>query len=194
MAVFPVFLKLEHRRVLLVGGGTVAASKLGPLLEAGAHVTVVAPAAHDDIAAAPVSLRRRPFEPGDLDGSCYVVAAAPRDVNAAVARAAAARGLIVNAVDDVEHCSAYLGGVVRRGGLTIAISTDGEAPALAGLVREALDALLRADLDRWMACAQETRRRWLADKIPMTERRPLLLEALVRLYDRATPAASPEAR
>lgn len=194
MAVFPVFLKLEGRRVLLVGGGTVAGSKLDPLLEAGARVTVVAPAVRDEIAAAPITLHRRGFSPEDLDGICYVVAAAPRDVNATVAREAAARGLLVNAVDDVEHCSAYLGGVVRRGGVTIAISTDGQAPALAGLVREALDALLPGDLDQWMTCAQAARRRWLAEKVPITERRPLLLDALVRLYEGRDVTAPAEAR
>ena len=80
-----------------------------------------------------------------------MVAAAPPEVNREVAAAAHARGIFVNAVDDVESASAYAGAVVRRAGVTIAISTDGEAPALAGLVREALEALLPDDLDRWMA-------------------------------------------
>jgi uroporphyrin-III C-methyltransferase/precorrin-2 dehydrogenase/sirohydrochlorin ferrochelatase len=182
MPVFPVFLKLEGRRVVMVGGGRVAASKLDALLEAQANVTVIAPSVVDQIAAAPVEIVRRPFEPADLDGACYVVAAAPREVNAEVAAAAQARSLFVNAVDDVEHANVYLGGVVRRAGVTVAISTDGEAPALAGLIREALDALLPEDLDRWMACAREERQKWLADGVPMEQRRPLLLEALVDLY------------
>jgi precorrin-2 dehydrogenase len=66
--------------------------------------------------------------------------------------------------------------------VTIAISTDGEAPALAGLAREALELLLPDDLDRWMECAREARRDWLERKVPMAERRPLLLEALNALY------------
>jgi siroheme synthase (precorrin-2 oxidase/ferrochelatase) len=67
--------------------------------------------------------------------------------------------------------------------VTIALSTDGEAPALAGLMREALDVLLPEELDRWMQCAREARRDWLARKVPMAERRPLLLEALNELYE-----------
>ncbi len=74
------------------------------------------------------------------------------------------------------------GAVVRRAGVTIAISTDGDAPALAGLVREALEALLPDDLDGWMDCARAARREWLERKVPMAERRPLLLDALNALY------------
>jgi uroporphyrin-III C-methyltransferase/precorrin-2 dehydrogenase/sirohydrochlorin ferrochelatase len=131
-----------------------------------------------------VNIRRRPFVEADLDGISLVVAAAPPEVNREVSAAAHARGLFVNAVDDMANASAYLGGVVRRAGVTVAISTDGEAPALAGLLREALDEILPADLDAWMACAREARRDWLSRQVPMPERRPLLLEALVGLYER----------
>jgi siroheme synthase-like protein len=179
---FPTFLKLQGRRVLLVGGGPVAAGKLRGLLEAGADVWVVAPTILSEIAGAPVDTALREFRPSDLDGVFFVVAAAPPDVNREVAAAAHARGIFVNAVDDVENASAYAGAVVRRAGVTIAISTDGEAPALAGLAREALELLLPDDLDRWMDCAREARRDWLERKVPMAERRPLLLDALNALY------------
>lgn len=181
---FPVFLNLTGRRVLLVGAGGVAAGKLPPLLDAGADVTVVAPVIAPVIAAARITAARRPFEPRDLDGVWYVVAAAPRDVNAEVAHEAALRGIFVNAVDDVENASAYAGAVLRRGGVTIALSTDGEAPALAGLLREGLEAVLPDDLDAWMTCARDVRRSWLASGVPMDQRRPLLLEALLNLYER----------
>ena len=180
---FPTFLKLQGRRVLLVGGGPVAAGKLRGLIDAGAEVTVVAPEIAPEIAAAPVTAVQRPFQASDVESVFYVVAAAPPAVNREVAAAAHARGIFVNAVDDIESASAYAGAVVRRAGVTIAISTDGEAPALAGLVREALEALLPEELDRWMECARETRREWLEQKVPMSERRPLLLEALNRLYE-----------
>ena len=184
MSVFPVFLKLEGRRVVVVGGGPVAAGKLRSLLEAEAAVTVVAPDIVDAIASAPVEIVRRAFRPDDLDGAWYVVAAAPPDVNRAVAAAAHERGIFVNAVDDLENASAYAGAVLRRAGITIALSTDGEAPALAGLLREALETVLPEDLELWMTCARDARKRWLAEGVPMSERRPLLLEALLSLYDR----------
>jgi siroheme synthase-like protein len=190
MAVFPVFLKLAGRRVLVVGGGPVASSKLRALLDAEAAVTVIAPEILDAIADAPVQILRREFRPEDLDGMWYVVAAAPPEVNRAVSAAAHARGIFVNAVDDLENASAYAGAVLNRGGVTIALSTDGEAPALAGLLREALEAVLPEDLEDWMTCAREARRRWLADGVPMAERRPLLLEALQQLYASRTSAGA----
>ena len=188
MSVFPVFLKLGGRRVVVVGGGPVAAGKLRGLVDAGASVTVVSPRVVDAIAAAPVEIIQRAFVPEDLDGAWYVVAAAPPDVNREVSRAAHARGIFVNAVDDIENASAYAGAVLRRAGVTIAISTDGEAPALAGLMREALEAVLPDDLDAWMTCARDARRRWLEERVPMPERRPLLLAALDALYQKP-PAA-----
>ena len=184
MPVFPILLKLAGRRVLVVGGGPVAASKLRGLLDAEATVVVVAPDVVPEIASAPVEILRRLFVPEDLEGISFVVAAAPPDVNREVAAAAHPRGLFVNAVDDMESATAYMGAIVRRAGVTMALSTDGEAPALAGLMREALEALLPDDLDAWVTSARDARRDWLARGVPMAERRPLLLEALVALYER----------
>ena len=181
---FPVFLKLADRPVVVIGGGTMATSKLRGLLDAGARVTVVAPAVTSEIETSGVSIQRRPFEPSDLDSAWLVVAAASTDVNRAVAAAAEQRHLFVNAVDDPPNASAYLGGVVRRGGITVAISTDGHAPALAGLIRQALEALLPVpEVERWMETARVERTAWMRDGVPMERRRPLLLQALAGLYE-----------
>jgi uroporphyrin-III C-methyltransferase/precorrin-2 dehydrogenase/sirohydrochlorin ferrochelatase len=100
-----------------------------------------------------------------------------------VVAAAESRRVFVNAVDDPAHATAYAGGVVRRGGVTIAISTDGRAPAMAGLLREALDAWLPGELDAWMDAADEARRHWKEQRVPMAARRPQLLAVLNALYD-----------
>ena len=183
MTLYPVFLKLRGRRVLLVGGGTVAAAKLEGLLAAGAQITVVAPDVSPAVERDGVTLHRRAFRPDDLDGVWWVVAAAPPDVNRQVQAAAEARQLFVNAVDDPVHATAYLGSIVRRDDVTVAISTGGRAPALAALLREALDAWLPHDIDTWMAAADEARRQWKERGVPMDRRRPLLLETLNRLYE-----------
>ena len=115
-ALFPAFLRLTGKRVLVVGAGPVAASKLKALIDAEADITVVAPVVHADIEAEAVTIHRRPFEVGDLDGVWYVVAAAPPEVNRAVSAAAAARHLFVNAVDDPPNASVYLGAIVKRDG------------------------------------------------------------------------------
>lgn len=183
MQLYPAFLKLDGRRVVVVGGGNVAASKLRALLDAGADVTVIAPEMTADVDAAAVARIRREFAPADLDGAWLVVAAATPAVNRGVAAAAAERRVFVNAVDDPSNASVYLGGVVRRAGVTLAVSTDGRAPALAGLLREGLDAMLPdADLERWMDEAARLRPQWRARGVPMAARRPALLDALVRLY------------
>lgn len=181
---FPVFLKLEGRKVVLVGGGEVARAKLAALLRAGARVTVVAPEALSEIASSGVTFLPRQFVPSDLDGAWLVIAAAPAEVNRRVAAAAEERGVFVNAVDDPDHASAYTGGVFRRDGLTIAVSTGGQAPALAGLFREALEAVVpgEAEIAAWLATARELRRQQRAGAVPVAQRRPLLLEALNRLY------------
>jgi uroporphyrin-III C-methyltransferase / precorrin-2 dehydrogenase / sirohydrochlorin ferrochelatase len=167
MELLPLFLKLAGLRVVLVGAGPVAAGKLDALVRAGADVRMVAPDR---------------FQPEDLDGAWLVVSAASGAINRQVAEAAAARRIFVNAVDDPPNASAYLGGVVRRPGVTIAISTSGEAPALAGVLREGIDALLPEDLDRWTACARDLRQAWRADGVPMEQRRPQLIDALKALY------------
>ena len=186
MQLFPAFLKLEGRRTVVVGGSAVAASKVRALLDASADVVVVAPEVSANIKRAGVSVVQRAFEPADLDDAWLVVAAATPDVNRQVARAAENRRVFVNAVDDPPNASLYLGGVVRRAGVTVAISTDGHAPALAGLLREGLDAVLPTDhLERWMQEATRLRGVWRSEGVPMAERRPQLLNSLVRLYDRS---------
>jgi siroheme synthase-like protein len=177
--VYPVFLRLEGERVLVVGGGPVAAGKLDGLLAAGARPTVVAPdvvaACHRD----GVDVVERAFVDSDLDGVRFVVAAATPEVNRAVAVAATARNLFVNAVDDTASASAYLGGVIRRGDVTVAISTGGSAPALAGLLREALDAALPEELDAWLEVARAYRANWKRNSTPIALRRAHLLDALI---------------
>ena len=183
MDLFPAFIKLAGRRVVVIGGGPVAASKLEALLNAGADITVVAPELVPKIRSSSVTILERGFQLSDLDGAWLVVAAATPDVNSVVAQAAETQHIFVNAVDDPPNASMYLGGVVRRAGVTFAISTDGRAPALAGLFREALDSLLPTrDLEQWMAEAAQLRRHWQKNAVPMQNRRPELLESLIRLY------------
>src|SRR4029077_15869187 len=93
--------------------------------------------------------------------------------------------VFVNAVDDPANATAFLSGVIRREGVTLAISTSGEAPRLTALLRQGIDELLpRRDLANWVRTAREQRRQWKADGVPMDDRRPLLLRALNELYSR----------
>jgi siroheme synthase-like protein len=179
---FPLFLKLSGRTVVVVGGGRVAGSKLDALLRSGARVTVVSPEVRPEIQRPGVTVVRRGFEASDLDTAWLAVAAATPEVNRRVAAAARWRRIFVNAVDDPLNASSYTGGVLRRGKVTVAISTDGEAPALAALLREAIDEVMPAEIDRWLDVAKRKKRRWRRQRVAMPLRRPLLLQALNRLY------------
>ena len=180
----PLFLNLTGRAVLLVGGGRVATAKLQQLLAAGACVRVVAPEISEEILATTpqVECALRPFVPSDLDGVWLVVAAATPPVNREVAAVAETERVFVNAVDDPANASAFLSGVVRRDGVTLAISTSGDAPALTALLREAFDALLPRDLGQWVSQARAERVVWRREGVPMEARKPRLLMALNDLY------------
>ena len=145
-ACIPRFLKLTGRRVVLVGGGRVAAAKLEGLL-ARARTSPSSRRRFDRARAARRDDRARRFEDAISTGPGGSVAAHRRGEPAGAGRAERRRRVFVNAVDDPRTPRPMLGGVVRRAGVTVAISTDGRAPALAGLLREALDAWLPADLD-----------------------------------------------
>jgi siroheme synthase-like protein len=150
MALFPLFVELEGRRCVVLGGGAVAERKVQGLLDAGAVVTVVSPALSPALAtlaaAGGIAHVARPYAGGDLAGAALAFAATDDGaVNADVAREARARGVWVNAADDPAHCDAILPAVVRRGAVTVAVSTGGASPALARAVRERIeDALPQA--------------------------------------------------
>jgi precorrin-2 dehydrogenase/sirohydrochlorin ferrochelatase len=141
---YPVFLRLDRVAVLVVGAGPVAARKVAGLAAAGAAVRVVAPEISADLDRAQVDeIHERPYEPGDLDGVRLVVTATGRpDIDAAVAADATAAGIWVNAADQPADCTFILPAVARNGPLTIAVSTDGESPALARRLRDRAAELL----------------------------------------------------
>jgi uroporphyrin-III C-methyltransferase/precorrin-2 dehydrogenase/sirohydrochlorin ferrochelatase len=182
---YPLFLNLHDRLVVVVGAGAVAAGKIEKLLEAGAQVTVVAPDAVDAVRRAATEGRARwqarNFEPGDLDHAWLVVAATGRrDVDAAVALAAAERRIFVNAVDDPQSATAYAAGVIRRGDVTVAISSGGRAPALTRILRTLFSDLLpeTAEVEEWLRIADRLRREWRGGGTPMSQRWRRLLQTL----------------
>jgi uroporphyrin-III C-methyltransferase/precorrin-2 dehydrogenase/sirohydrochlorin ferrochelatase len=140
----PIFVKLQGLRVVVVGGGGVAERKVRALLEAGASVTVVSPQVSAQIEAwsqdGRLRVERRPYEAGDLAGARLAYAAtSDAAVNAAVRAEASGRGVWLNVVDVPDSCDFITPAVVRRGHLTIAVSTDGTAPGLARSIRQKLE-------------------------------------------------------
>lgn len=152
-----MFLKLQNRPVTIIGGGTIAEGKIPALLEAGAHVRVIAPQITPRIAewvrAEKIDWWAREFEPGDLKNTYIVIAATSAcGVNAAVFREADERGILCNAVDDNENCHFYYGAIAQRGDLQIAVSTNGKSPALAQRIRKELEEIYGEEYAFWLEC------------------------------------------
>ncbi len=140
MTFYPVFLNLRGRRAVVIGGGAVAEQKVLGLLGAGAHVTVVSPETTrrlaDLAAAGGIELRRRPYRSGDLAGAWLAIAGTDDcGANARVWAEAEREGVLLNAVDDLDHCSFIAPAIHREGDITVAISTSGKSPALAARLR-----------------------------------------------------------
>jgi siroheme synthase-like protein len=163
MSLFPLFVELAGRRCLVLGGGDVATRKVDGLLAAGAAVTVISPAVTPALAvlAAKRHLEHvaRGYAPGDLDGFALAFAATDDGaINAAVAAEGRRLGVWVNAADDPAHCDFILPSVLRRGALTVAVSTGGASPALARVVREEIEACVPAGYAALADVAGDVRR------------------------------------
>lgn len=140
MRTYPVELCLEGRRVVVIGGGSVAARKVHGLLAAGAAVTVVSPKFGPELSGLTgIERQEQPYTPGALDGAAAVFACTDDPAtNARVAADALAAGLLCNVVDNREQSSFLVPAVLRQGDLTIAVGTGGASPLLAAAVRDEL--------------------------------------------------------
>jgi precorrin-2 dehydrogenase/sirohydrochlorin ferrochelatase len=184
MSLFPIFLKLAARPCVVVGAGNIAESKIESLLQAEAHVTVIAPEALPRVRewaeAGQLTWHRREYQHGDVAGAFLVVAGtATAAVNRAVFAEASASNILVNAVDDPPFCDYYFPSVVRRGELQIAISTAGESPALAQRLRKEINAALPLDTGEWLMELGRLRREVTAVE-PVGETRKGLLHQLAQ--------------
>ena len=185
MSLFPLFLKLEGRPCLVVGAGNVAQSKIRSLLDSGAKVRVIAPQANTAVEewarAGVITWEARSFEAADLEGTFLVIAATSSSaVNGTIFREAQQRNILCNAVDDPEHCDFYYGAIVRRGQLQVAISTEGQSPALAQRIRRELEAQLGPEYAGWVEELGKVREQVFATDIEPESRRQLLHELASR--------------
>ncbi len=179
---FPVFLKLEGRKVLVVGAGNVGEQKISGLLSTGAFIRVVAPQATELVRQWAVEGRirfdQRGYAASDLDDMALViVATAVTELNRQVYSDAQQRGILCNIVDVPEQCDFYYPAVVRRGDLQIAISTSGQSPSLAQRIREQIEQQFGPAYAGWVKELGEVRRRVLGSSLH-PERKRYLLQSL----------------
>lgn len=160
---YPVNLLVEGRRVLVVGGGTVALEKVRGLLAAGAVVHVVSPEIVAELAELPVTIEQRRYERGDVEGFRLAVACTDDPAaNQAVHDDAEALGIWVNAADDPERCSYTLPARLDRGRLLVTVSTSGRSPALTSWLRDQLAEIVGPEHEQLLDLLAEHRAGLLA--------------------------------
>ncbi len=144
MSMYPLFVKLDNERVVVVGAGKVATRKIATLLCYSSQVCVVAPEATDEVCQwakkSEIEYYERCFEESDLDNALLVIAAtSDTNVNTAIYKAAKARSMLVNIVDVPHLCNCFIPSIMQRGKLQIAVSTSGASPTLAKQIRQKLE-------------------------------------------------------
>jgi siroheme synthase-like protein len=141
MGSYPIILEMGGRTAVVVGGGKIAEDKVNKLLPAEAKIRVISPEIGPGLQRLADDGRlewvRRGYEDGDLEGAFIAIAATDsHELNGRVFVEAEARGIPINAVDDVEHCTFIAPAVFRNGSLIVAITTEGKAPTLAVRIRD----------------------------------------------------------
>jgi siroheme synthase-like protein len=182
-AYYPIYLQLQDQACVVIGGGKVAEGKVESLLAAGAAVTLISPdlSPHlqELVDGHAITHLARCYRPGDLTGAFVVISATDQaDVNHQVWEEASAHGQLVNVVDDTPHCNFIAPAIVRKGDLTIAISTGGKAPALAVRFREHLQRGIGPEYERFLELAGQLREP-LAQHVPDFQTRKALWYDLV---------------
>jgi precorrin-2 dehydrogenase/sirohydrochlorin ferrochelatase len=175
---YPIFAVIENKPCLVVGGGAVGERKVHDLVAAGARVTVVSPALTPELAALADrgAIRYLPadFTEAQVEGMALVMAATDDpEVNARVSAAAQARAIWVNVADEPEYCTFIVPAQVRRGDLTLAISTGGASPALARQLREELQQHFGPEYGPYLDLLQRVRTRVLAERRAHPDNGPL---------------------
>ena len=211
---YPVFININGRRCVVIGGGNVGEDKVQRLLDCEADVTVISPQVNDGVrklvAGGKITWLQRQYRPGDLEGAFIAIASTDdNSVNRQIAQEAEQRNILLNVVDVTQLCTFIAPSVARRGEVTIASSTGGASPALARTFREKLVAsriLEYADLapllsearselkrrkitvhpDHWQACITED----LLDMVQAGNNEEAAETLMSRLLDGATAVLS----
>lgn len=179
---YPAFLDIAGKRCVVIGGGSVAERKCPPLIRAGARVTVISPKLTQGLEA----LKRkglithvgRHYRKGDMKSAFVAIAATDsREMNLKVVADAALHKTLLNVVDNPPLCNFIVPSVLRRGPLTIAISTSGVSPAMARTIRKNLEELYSPELSKYLRLLNTIRTKAIQD-IPDKRKRSALLKGL----------------
>ncbi len=176
--IFPVSMKVADKRILIVGGGIEALNKARLAVKTSAEVVVVAPAFTADFSSLGVTVLERRFEAADLEGAALVFVADEGEDTGPAIDAAKEAGVPLNVVDKPELCDFYTPAIVDRAPVSVAISSEGDAPVLARLIRAQIEALLHPEVGSQARLAGELRER-VTRLLPDGTARRRFYEALV---------------
>lgn len=178
MGYFPFFIDLSEKEGLIVGGGTVALRKIQKLLPFGPRLTVAAPFFQKEIEEIKgISLLKRPFSENMVDGKYFVVAATDdKEMNHRISRLCKERNILINAVDDKEACTFIFPSLVRRGKLTVGISTEGASPSAAVHIKDHLNRWIPETFDEILDFLEKSRPQVLQEITSEKERAKLFSE------------------
>jgi len=176
---YPAFLNLKGKKVVVIGGGKVAERKIFALLKAGAHVTVISPKITKRIEREKRKRRvrhiSRKYKRGDQKNAVLVIAATDsQDINQQASREAPC---LVNVVDSPAHCNFIVPSVIKRGPLTIAVSTSGISPALSSSIRSELEELYGPEFAQYLELLEKIRRKVMRE-IPYKKERAEFLKSI----------------
>jgi len=188
MVCFPLFIDLNDKTVLVVGGGPVAARKARVLLDYGPRVLVCAPRFVPELEQlSGAELLRQPFVPDLLEGVSLAIAATDdRVLNRTVAQLCRKRAIPVNVADSREESTFLFPAVVRRGRLSVGISTGGASPAAAAHVRRTLEEQLPESLEPILDWLEDQRKKG-KDTLPPSRRRSWFSRLLSAALERGRP-------
>jgi len=179
MAKYPIFLELGGRRVVVIGAGAVAIRKAQSLLAAGARLVVVADKTNDTVTAlcagSDAELIKSRYSKDYLAGAVLAVAATNNhQLNRRIYKDCQELEILCNVVDQPELCDFFVPAVVKRGGLQIAIGTEGHCPAYAGHLREKLEQTFTDKHGKFLAELETFRKRIIKDVPGPADRKALL--------------------
>lgn len=179
MSCFPFFINLEQKEGLIVGGGVTALRKIQKLLPYGPRLTVVSPDFCREMEAlSSLELLRRPFDPALLEGKFFAIAATNHaPLNHSIAELCRQRGILVNVVDCREDCTFLFPALVKRGELSVGVSTGGSSPSAAVWLKEQIKTLIPDNMEQLLDYL-EGQRGQVQTLFPEEARRSAALKAL----------------
>ena len=183
MAYFPAFLNLKEKKILIIGGGKIAADKLGHLLDFTKDITIIAPTIRDKRISKAIeryNLRYIPrsYQKGDIEDFFIVIVAVDNiEIQKEVYKECQKRRTLCNSVDSTQHCDFIFPSYIKRDDLIIAFSTSGASPALSKYLRRAIEKLLPKEIEEFLKEIKTLRQ-----KLPKGKERMRLFDKMAKEF------------